>query len=215
MRACLDLLVKNGEFRPLWPKEPETKEEPEKPKPLTIYSSRFAKPINPIPARSPPLASTGGPGCTAADETLVVKGHLEGIAKGHWGSGVLQHDIVRMNRAIAGAKAMDDAPTVEILESIKSDLPLVRDPERATAVLEKVEAIVPAVGALAQRCGGAGSISDPVLTADSERHALLRARVAELAEKVKRGEITKEQAVVQVQEEMSVDHDHKHDAGHT
>lgn len=93
------------------------------------------------------------PGCTAADETLVVKGHLEGVARGLWGSGVLQHDIARMDRAIAGAQAMGDQGVARALAAIKAALPGVRNPAQAEVVLRQTEDVIPRVGELAKRCG--------------------------------------------------------------
>ncbi len=131
------------------------------------------------------------PGCPAADESLVIKGHLEGLSKGWGGFGVLRtpDDKHRMERAILGAHLMGDDATAGRLERIYDRVPLVKTPEDAQTLLTELDAVLPAAWELAKRCGSYSV--GPELT--------LRAQ--KLAQQVADGTLTREQAVQLLREQ--------------
>ena len=149
------------------------------------------------PAAPPvPLSSTRAPGalakpgCTAADESLVILGHLEGLAEGKQGFGVLATDLERIDRAAAGARQMGDATLAERLEGFKAQLPTVRDAETAQKAAVDLKPLVDEAWELGRRCGASGHVSPE-----------LYAKAQGLAERVKAGEISREAAVEALRQE--------------
>lgn len=96
------------------------------------------------------------PGCTAADETLVVKGHLEGLAAGYGGFGVLRSpdERERMRRAIQGAEQMGAPETAGKLKAAFALVGQVDDEDSAQRALEAVAPLVQETWDLGKRCGG-------------------------------------------------------------
>jgi hypothetical protein len=93
-----------------------------------------------------------GPGCVVADETLTVKGHLEGLAKGLGGFGVLRTSAERLARAADAARSLGEEELASSLEAIRGRLPSVRTPEAAREALQELERIVPKAWELGKGC---------------------------------------------------------------
>ena len=137
----------------------------------------------PEPAASPAHERLARPGCTAADEMLTIKGHLEGLAAGLGGFGVLKTDIPRLDRAMAGAQQMGDGAVAQEISALKSTLPAVTTPEAARRVLDQqVAPLIPKVWDLGKRCSM--HVSPELLK-----------RAKELATQVASGTLTRDKAI--------------------
>ena len=93
------------------------------------------------------------PGCTAADESLTVMGHLWGLSRGNGGFGVLKQSVGRLERAAAGARKMKAPQIAADIEMIAAKLPEVRSREAAAALLEEIEPVADRAWELGRRCG--------------------------------------------------------------
>ena len=100
-----------------------------------------------------PVTPVQRPGCTAADETLTVLGHLNGLAEGWGGFGVLKTSVQRLDRAAQGARMMGDMETETAILEFAEMLSGVSTPEEASAAAEALEPIVQRAWALGKRCG--------------------------------------------------------------
>lgn len=129
------------------------------------------------------------PGCTAADETLVVKGHLDGLAGGLEGFGVLRTSRERLQRAAEAAKVAGAPEVASRLEAISDTLPDVSTPEQAAAAAEQVRDIVPEVWDLGRSCGRA---MDPETMQQAQG----------LVQDINSGRISREDAVQELREQM-------------
>lgn len=96
------------------------------------------------------------PGCTAAEETIVVLGYLGGLAKGRNGYPVLALAKDHLERAAQGAEGMGDQETAGKLRDFAPRLAAVHDAEAAGAAFAELAAIEEATWELGRRCGGAG-----------------------------------------------------------
>ncbi len=125
---------------------------------LTVGPAAQA-PTETAPAAAPAKAQEhrsvlAKPGCTAADESGVVLYHLEGLAGGKKGFGVLATDVERLERAAKGAEGMGDRETAGRLRTLAGQLPEVRDSEKAKEVAEELRPIADVAWELGRRCGG-------------------------------------------------------------
>lgn len=102
-----------------------------------------------------PPAPTELPGCTAADETLTVLGHLQGLSRGLDGFGVLKTSAGRLEKAAAGARRMRATSIATDLEAIKAKLPAVSTPEQAADLVEELQPVADRAWELGRRCGKA------------------------------------------------------------
>ncbi len=123
------------------------------------------------------------PGCTAADESIVVLGHLDGLANGREGFGVLATDIERLDRAALGADAMGDSSLASELRAVKDRLPSVRDVAAAKDERDRFASLEAQAWELGLRCGGGSP-------------AIQAARM--LAAKLEQGDVTEEEAVNEI-----------------
>ena len=150
---------------------------------------------SPRPARQAPQPvskETGAlpkPGCTAADESLLVYGHLDGLAQGWGGFGLMRESRKRIERAVQGAMQMGDVALAKDLAAIGESLAMVRDPDEAASARERLAPLLPRAWELGKRCGGS-IVLPPAVTK----------RASELAVKVQRGELTKEGAVAELRQ---------------
>jgi hypothetical protein len=102
------------------------------------------------------------PGCTAADESLTVMGHLWGLSRGNGGFGVLRQSVGRLEKAAAGARRMKAPEVAADLEAIAAKLPEVKSRAAAKALLEEIEPIADRAWELGRRCGiTAGRLRKP------------------------------------------------------
>lgn len=138
--------------------------------------AKASRSLNPGPDR---------PGCIAADETLTVKGHLEGLAVGLGGFGVLRTSKERLETAANGAQQAGDAATSARLRGIAGKLPDVHTPEQAALIAIELDQIVPVVWELGKHCSGV--VRQDVMDAASD-----------LAAQVNEGNISREAAVEQL-----------------
>lgn len=127
------------------------------------------------------------PGCTAADETLTVKGHLDGLAGGLGGFGLLRSSKERLENAATGAQKAGDAATSARLRVIAGKLPDVHTPQEAAAIANELDDIVPVVWELGKHCKG--GISQDAMDAAKD-----------LATQVNSGNISREDAVEQLRQ---------------
>ena len=122
------------------------------------------------------------PGCTAADETLVVKGHLDGLAKGLGGFGVLRTSKKRLELAAQAARVAGAVDVGAEIQGIANRLDGVRTPEQAASMADELDPLVQKTWDLGKRCG---SLAD---------------KARELAEKVVKGEMRRDDAVSSLKE---------------
>ena len=78
------------------------------------------------------------PGCMAADESLTVLGHLQGLAAGWEGFGVLKTSKERLDKAVIGASAMGDEETAKELSDFAETLKDVHTPDEARAAAQSL-----------------------------------------------------------------------------
>ena len=100
-----------------------------------------------------PPAPTELPGCTAADETITVLGHLQGLSRGLEGFGVLRTSVGRLDKAAAGARRMRATSVATDLDAIKAQLPAVSTAEQAGALAEELQPVADRAWELGRRCG--------------------------------------------------------------
>tara|TARA_Y100000034_G_scaffold134808_1_gene204370 strand:- start:1730 stop:2293 length:564 start_codon:yes stop_codon:yes gene_type:complete len=93
------------------------------------------------------------PGCMAADESLTVLGHLQGLAAGWEGFGVLKTSKERLDKAVIGAAAMGDAATAKELSDFAETLPNVHTPDEAKAAAQALVPIAQKTWKLGVVCG--------------------------------------------------------------
>ena len=149
-------------------------------------------PSPPPQASEPPKQpAISNPGCTAADETLVVHGHLDGLAKGWGGFGVLRESAKRLERAAAAARIAGSPEISGQLASIAARLPAVRDEQAAAAAAKELDPLLPRVWELGKRCGGA-SITPAI-----------RDKVRRLTEEIQQGKMTSAQAVASLRADLA------------
>ncbi len=134
------------------------------------------------------------PGCTAADETIVVLGHLQGLSNGWKGFGVLAMDQDRLEKAAVGAEIMGADNVAGRLRVEAAALPAVRDEGAATAAVERLNAIWHETWDLGRRCGGGMTHSHEVM-----------AKAEQLANEITAGNMTKDEAVAALSGEILAD----------
>ena len=142
----------------------------------------------PAPSKLSPAELTvmKKPGCTAADETLLVASHLEGLASGLKGFGVLRGDVERLERAAIGADGMGDFATGASLRKIAHLLPDVKDTAAARLALAQIAPLKTVTWELGRRCWGHSVTPE------------LMAKVMDLANKVRDGKISRDEAVAEI-----------------
>lgn len=101
---------------------------------------------------------------------------------------MLATDIQRLERAALGAEGMKDLKTAERLRAFKERLPQVRSQEEAARAEEELRPVADVAWELGRRCGG------------HDVTPVLRERAKALAERVARGELTREQAARDLKE---------------
>lgn len=144
-------------------------------------------PPPPVP-QGPFGAHTEGmerPGCEAADQALTVAGHLDGLAQGWGGFGVLKTSQERLLRAAEGARRMGAQDVAAELEAFAPRLEGVSTPEEASALAEAFAPLVRRAWELGRRCKG----SVPA-------HVVEKAK--QLAERVNKGELSREDAIAEL-----------------
>lgn len=131
------------------------------------------------------------PGCTAADESLLVQAHLNGLRDGRGGFGLLRHDPERLENAAIGASMMGRGDIAEQFREIAEELPNVRDEDSAAAISERIAPLVEESWVLGQKCG----------LAQGDTRELIKKATA-MAKKVAEGEVTREEAIASLQEDL-------------
>ena len=106
-----------------------------------------------VPASVP--AEILRPGCTAADESLTVLGHLQGLAAGWGGYGVLRTSAERLEHGAMGAERMGDPDTAMAMREFKTRLASVHTPEAAREAARDLVPITQRAWSLGIRCGKA------------------------------------------------------------
>ena len=105
------------------------------------------------PEGSPPEPEIIRPGCMAADESLTVLGHLQGLAAGWEGFGVLKTSKDRLDNAVIGAQAMGDQETAKELADFAETLPNVHTAAEARAAAQTLVPIAQKTWKLGVVCG--------------------------------------------------------------
>ena len=141
-------------------------------------------PTSPVKRGPPPPIER--PGCTAADNALLVHSYLSNLADGKPGFGVLRIGKERLEEGAKAAAHLGHPEIAAEMTAIAVELPNVRDPEAARMAAEKLKPVVDAAWGLGQTCKG--GLSPEQL-----------ARVRSLAKDVKTGKLTLNEAVAQVQ----------------
>ena len=124
------------------------------------------------------------PGCTAADETGAILHHLNGLARGLGGFGVLRSpdERKRIERAVRGALGMGEEGVARRMGEVFADLKDVSTPEQAAALADRLGPVADEAWELGKRCGGTGAI----------------ALAQHLMERAQAGEITKQAALAEL-----------------
>lgn len=128
------------------------------------------------------------PGCEVADQTIVVRGHLKGLADGLGGFGVLKTSVERLEKASSAARQVNAVDVAATIDDVAKQLPNVRTEAQAAAMGRELDALIPQVWDLGARCGKSVS-PDAKRTAD------------QLAGEVNAGRMTKEQAAKALSEQ--------------
>ncbi len=121
------------------------------------------------------------PGCEAADQTLVVQGHLQGLAVGLGGFGLLRTSKERLEKASSAARQANAPDVAASIDGVAKQLPNVRTEAQAGVLARELAPIIPKVWELGARCGKS-------VSPDGMRRANV------LAGEVNAGRMTKEQA---------------------
>ena len=110
---------------------------------------------DPPPSKAPPI-STGKflkPGCTAADESLLVRGHLTGLAQGFGGFGLLRESKKHMNDAAKAADLLREDDLAIRMRVVAERLGEVQTPEEAQQLADDMAPIIAESWELGKRCG--------------------------------------------------------------
>lgn len=105
------------------------------------------------------------PGCVCADETLTVLGHLNGLAEGWGGFGVLRQSKERLERAAAGASQVGAEEVASKLLEVASTLEEVHNSEDAKEVAQKLRPIAREAWELGKHCKGGNEAIQKALEA--------------------------------------------------
>ena len=95
------------------------------------------------------------PGCTAADNSLLVQAHLKGLAGGRGGFGVLRTSKEKLEEGADAAERVGRGELAEEMRRIAGELPDVRTQSGALALSEALEPVVEQCWELGRRCKGA------------------------------------------------------------
>lgn len=158
---------------------------------LRLFVETWANQRSIAPARveheqRPPGALTK-PGCMAADEALVVYGHLIGLSKGWGGFGVLRTSHERLKIASAAAVQAGAADIAVELQRFADKLPSIHSEGEAHEALVSLEPLLPKIWNLGKSC----KVSEN-----------LTSQAKALAQQMKSGEISREQAVATLQQSV-------------
>lgn len=129
------------------------------------------------------------PGCVAADESIVALGHLDGLARGLGGFGVLRTSKARLEHGARAAEHLGHHELAHRMKEIANEMPNVRDLKAAEALAARLKPLVDTAWELGRRCEGYFS---PAL--------LQKAR--SLGVKVQRGQISRDDAVSELSQEI-------------
>mgnify|MGYP001566715542 CR=1 FL=1 len=139
----------------------------------------------PITPRAAPVPAISKPGCAAADNAIVAKGHLEGLARGLGGFGVLRVSKEKLEEGAAAAQQVGHPQLADKMRQVAQAMPAVSTPEQAKALAEQLEPVVQEAWHLGRTCKGA-------LTPTQISKA------KELAQQVKAGTLTMDEAIKRV-----------------
>jgi hypothetical protein len=94
------------------------------------------------PALVSPRPRIDRPGCTAADDAAVALFHLNGLARGNGGFGVLRVSKERLETAAAAAEGLRQHEIAAEYRAIAIEMPSVHTPEEAQALHDRLEPVV-------------------------------------------------------------------------
>jgi len=101
----------------------------------------------------PPVGKFLKPGCTAADNSLTVKGHLDGLSAGLGGFGVLRQSKEKMEDAAKAARIMHEDDLAERIDAFAEELTHVQTPDEARVLARTMGGILNETWVLGTRCG--------------------------------------------------------------
>ena len=93
------------------------------------------------------------PGCVAADDAILVHGHLLGLAAGLGGFGLLRLSRERMEHAAQAAEWVNEPELAREMMRFAGLLPDIHDEDAAAEALDKMKPIIEEVWKLGVRCG--------------------------------------------------------------
>lgn len=93
------------------------------------------------------------PGCTAADNAIVAKGHLQGLADGRGGFGVLKISQQRLSEGAAAADQLGRTHLAGTMRGIASEMGAVRSREKAQELATKLDPVIDEAWRLGRVCG--------------------------------------------------------------
>ena len=102
----------------------------------------------------------GKPGCTAADEAIVALGHLQGLARGNGGFGVLRVSKERLEVGAEAAEHLGKRSLAKEMQAIGAEMPNVHTAEDALALAERLEPVVDQAWDLGRHCKGSLNAKD-------------------------------------------------------
>ena len=111
---------------------------------------RLLKPDAFVPGR--PAPGLAKPGCTAADEAIVALGHLEGLARGNEGFGVLRVSKERLEKAAAAAEGLKHPEIAAAMRAVAAQMPGVHTRAGAQALADELRPVVDQAWDLGRRC---------------------------------------------------------------
>ena len=129
------------------PWERQEEEEPRAPR-------RVATDRPQVKPASTGLMYSGGPGCKAADATLLNLSYLEGLSRGLGGFGVLRVGRERLEEGAKAAQQLGYHDLAREMRVIAQELSQVRDEAGAAALAEKLRPVADRAWGLGASCKG-------------------------------------------------------------
>lgn len=106
---------------------------------------------------TPPISSSAhiaGPGCQAADASLLVLGYLTQLAGGKGSFGVLGIGKVRLEEGAVAASRLGETQIAQAMSTAAQELPSIHTPEAASRMMPVLQKLVDQTWELGRRCGG-------------------------------------------------------------
>ena len=128
---------------PYYPPPPRRPRQPPVPVEVHAPTPLYQPPVTaPRPPDTPIRSHIDRPGCTAADDAAVALFHLDGLARGKGGFGVLRVSKERLETAAAAAEGIKHPEIAAEYRAIAAEMPDVHTPEAAQALHDRLQPVV-------------------------------------------------------------------------